>query len=118
MGQYINPVNRCVRPDFCYICISLRNSEFIMEFSRETATNGSIELFSIKFSTNLFFFLENSTLLPISDGNAAFKHTIGRGWKYTHKYLKLLSSAISHYIGFTVTGKPLNLISALCLVEQ
>lgn len=57
MGQYINPVKRCVRPDFCHICISLCNSEFIIEFNREMATKGSIELFSAIIFNPPFFSL-------------------------------------------------------------
>lgn len=40
--QCIKPVKQCMRPDFCDICISLCEAEFIKEFSREMGRKGSI----------------------------------------------------------------------------
>lgn len=86
MGQYINAVKLCVRPNFCNICILLCQSEFIKEFSREMATKGSVKLFATIIPNPPFFSQR------ISHRNVALKHTIDWGWKCPHKYLKLLSS--------------------------
>lgn len=74
MGQYINTVNR----------YAIQNSS---KNSAEKWVQKVQSSFFPPSSLTHLFFLENFTLLPVSDGNAALKHAIGWGWKWTHKYL-------------------------------